>query len=284
MKTLTKREVVSFQKTVWGYYKKHGRKLPWRPPALKLWKDKTAQDPYKILVSEIMLQQTQASRVLKKYPLFIKLFPTARALARASFHKVLSAWSGLGYNRRARFLHETAQSIVKKHKGKIPSNPEALKELPGLGLGTVGAIAAFAFNEPSVFIETNIRAVFIHHFFKYKEKVRDEEIFPLIEQTLGRRNSREWYYALMDYGVALKEAHKNPSRKSALYMRQSSFKNSNRRVRGEILKVLVRQKSLPLGEIKKRISGNKKFLNHALRELEREKFITVKNGRIAISR
>ncbi len=307
MRRLSKKEISDFQKIIYRYYKKHGRKLPWRPPLLKLRKDKFL-DPYKILVSEVMLQQTQVLRVLKKYSLFIKQFPTMRALARAPFHAVLSLWSGLGYNRRAKFLHEAAKIIVKKHQGIIPKNVEALVELPGIGEGTAGAIVAFAFNKPSVFIETNIRTVFIHYFFKSTKiysrhshilenvrmscggnlftladkKIHDKEILPLIEKTLDRKNPREWYYALMDYGVYIKSLYVNPSRKSAHHGKQSPFKNSNRQARGEILKLLVEHRSVPKEEIKKHLTGNTKFAENALMQLTNENFIRIHKNNIRL--
>src|SRR3989338_8573539 len=212
-------EVRSFQNIIWRYYRKHGRKLPWRLSTLKIRKDKTL-DPYKVWVSEIMLQQTQVARVLKKYPPFIKRFRNIQTLARASLYEVLSLWSGLGYNRRAKFLHETAKIIVEKYNGIVPHDADSLERLPGIGEGTAGSILAFAFNIPSVFTETNIRTVFIHQFFKYKthtiysdilENIRidcgedkssrkskkflihDRDILPLIEQALDTKNTREWY-------------------------------------------------------------------------------------------
>ena len=130
-----------FQKTVWDYYKTHGRKLPWR----------RTKNPYHILVSEVMLQQTQVSRVAQKYPLFIKKFPSVRALARAPLRDVLAAWSGLGYNRRAKFLHELAKRVVAQHGGTIPHDLAALTALPGLGHATASSFLAFAYNQPTVF-------------------------------------------------------------------------------------------------------------------------------------
>ncbi|MBI2109048.1 MAG: A/G-specific adenine glycosylase [Parcubacteria group bacterium] len=279
---LSAKKVLQFQKIIYAHYKKHGRKLPWRPPALKLRKDKIL-NPYKILVSEVMLQQTQVSRVIKKYPLFIKEFKTGRALARAPLSKVLSVWSGLGYNRRAKFLHHAAKKIIEKHAGVLPRDAETLMTLPGVGPGTAGAVMAFAFNTPSIFIETNIRSVFIHYFFPKRKKVSDKEILQLIKKTIDNRNVRDWYYALMDYGVMLKEKHKNPSRKSAHYVEQSPFKNSNRQVRGEILKLLTQHKSIPKQKIKKYIKGNQKYINSALEQLLKEKFIRIKNNVVTLA-
>ncbi len=218
-----------FQHKILQHHRKYGRKFPWRE----------TKDPYKILISEVMLQQTQTKRVLQKYDAFIQHFPTAQTLATASLKDVLTVWQGLGYNRRALYLHKTAQYIVKNFNGLVPSSPQRLVQLPGIGKTTAAAVGAFAFNQPTVFIETNIRTVFIHFFFREKKAVQDHEILPYLEKTLYVKNPRIWYYALMDYGVMLKKEHTNPSRLSAHHHRQSPFKNSDRQIRGKILKLLL---------------------------------------------
>ncbi len=215
-----------FKATVWSYYRKNGRHFPWRE----------TKDPYNILVSEIMLQQTQAPRVVDKYNEFIKAFPDVFLLARAPLKKVLRLWQGLGYNRRAANLHKAAKEIVSQYQGKFPRNYDSLIELSGIGPATAGDIMAFAWNKAVVVIETNIRTVFIHHFFKDKKDIHDKNILPLIEKTLDKKNPREWYYALMDYGAHLKKTLPNPSRRSLHYTKQSPFKGSNRELRSKILK------------------------------------------------
>lgn len=218
-----------FIRSVWRYYKANGRhNLPWR---------KTS-DPYKIVVSELMLQQTQVVRVLPKYKEFLKQFPTVRRLAAAPLGDVLKAWQGLGYNRRAKFLWLTAQSVVGEHKGKFPTTFGGLKGLPGIGHYTAGAVMNFAYNEPYPLIETNVRTVYIQHFFHNKNVVADSELAPIIEQTLDRSNSREWNWALMDYGVHLKTTVGNASVQSKAYKKQSMFKGSDREIRGAVLRVL----------------------------------------------
>jgi A/G-specific adenine glycosylase len=183
-----------------------------------------------------MLQQTQAPRVVQKYTQFIQSFPTADVLAKAPLKKVLIAWQGLGYNRRALNLQKAAQQIMEKHRGKFPKDMESLLELPGVGPATAGDIMAFAFNKAETVIETNIRTVFIHHFFTDQKNIADKEIIPLIKKTLDRSNPREWYYALMDYGTMLKKSIPNPSRRSKHYAKQSAFRGSNRELRSKILK------------------------------------------------
>lgn len=227
-------EIQAFQAQIWAFYGHSGRhNLPWRK----------TKNPYKILVSEVMLQQTQVSRVLEKYPQFLKKFPTVDTLAKASLSEVLKVWQGMGYNRRALALKRMAEQILNVHKGKIPRSRSELESLPGVGPYTAGAVRAFAFNEAEVFIETNIRRIFIHHFFQLGNEtsklVSDKEISPLVEATLDTKNPREWYYALMDYGAHLpKVARKNSNTQSKHYTKQSKFTGSLRELRGKIIRAL----------------------------------------------
>lgn len=222
---------------IWDFYRTQGRFFPWRAPEA---------EPYHILVSEVMLQQTQTYRVEPKYETFIATFPTIQALAGAELVDVLRAWQGLGYNRRARMLHEAARVIVAEHAGVIPADQELLDALPGIGKATAASICAFAYNMPTVFIETNVRAVFIHHFFRDDKHVHDDQIMPLVAATLDRQNPREWYYALMDYGVMLKKLLPNPARKSAHYARQSRFEGSDRQIRGGLIRFILQNKKVTL--------------------------------------
>lgn len=229
-KRAAKSRLDSFVRTVKKYYRTHGRHaLQWRQ----------TKDPYRILVSEIMLQQTQVTRVEEKYRSFMKRFPTLRLLAAAPLSVVLAQWSGLGYNRRAKFLHNLARTVVGEHHGKMPRTVEALESLPGVGPYTARAVAAFAYGMPVVFIETNIRTVFIHHFFPRTPSVSDQVLLPLIEQTLDKNHPAAWYAALMDYGSFLKQEGSRVHRRSAQYKKQPPLKGSRREVRGAILKSLV---------------------------------------------
>jgi A/G-specific adenine glycosylase len=219
-----------FIKTVWSFYTREGRHdLSWR---------KTA-DPYRILVSEIMLQQTQVTRVVPKYMAFLQ-FPTTKKLAEASLGEVLVVWQGLGYNRRAKFLKQAAEAVMREHQGKWPKTLPELRALPGIGSYTAGAVMNFAYNEPVPLIETNIRTVYIHHFFHDKEGVSDADLMPIIEQSLDTKNPREWNWALMDYGAHLKETVGNLSKRSKHYTKQSTFKGSDRQIRGAILRELAK--------------------------------------------
>ena len=207
------------------------------------------------MVSEVMLQQTQVPRVIEKYKEFLKAFPTVEAVARSSLADVLKVWSGMGYNRRGKYLRDAAIEIVKRYKGKVPRDSVALRALPGIGPYTASAVIIFAFNMPDTLIETNVRSAFIHGFFnqdkvihtnhkgptfvkKISAKVSDRELLPLIATAAEGQDPRTWHWALMDYGSHLKKLHKNPSRASAHYTKQSKFEGSLRQVRGAILREL----------------------------------------------
>ncbi len=265
-----------FQKTIRDYFKDHRRDFPWRTEAGS-GSDLGELAPYHILVSEIMLQQTQADRVVSKYGSFIGKFPDFEALAEAALSDVLREWKGLGYNRRALNLRRLAIEVMEKHRGELPRDPEALIGLPGIGPGTAGSLLAFAFNIPRPFIETNIRTVFIHFFFHGREEVSDREIMPLIEKTLDRENPREWYYALMDYGVMLKKMHKNPSRKSVHYKKQSPFKGSARELRAQILHQIVLKPST-LAQIAKSLKRERKEVERHTNDLAKEGFVALESG------
>lgn len=260
----------AFRKIVLTHYRESGRHaLPWRK----------TEDPYKILVSEIMLQQTQVDRVVPYFTRWIKTFPTIRALAKALLADVLKEWSGLGYNRRAKLLRECAKEIVEKHGGKIPKDFAALVLLPAIGPYTAGAICAFAFDEKEIFIETNIRAALIHHFFPKSKKVDDKKLIPILKDCLHHiKSAREWYSALMDYGSHIKNTNPNPSRRSKHHTRQSRFEGSLRQMRGVILRRILK------GPISHKVllkidTEQSYFLELALRDLEQEKMIEKKKGK-----
>lgn len=219
----------AFRKKIYDFYRAEGRDLPWRK----------TRDPYKIFVSEVMLQQTRVESVIPKYERFIAVFPDFKTLANAPLRKILALWKGLGYNRRALYLQKSAETIVREYYGNLPSDPVALVKLPGIGSATAASIAAFAFNAPAVFIETNIRRTFIHHFFPGRSDVGDEELEPLVARTLDREHPRAWYNALMDYGAMLKTSVPNPNRRSRVYIKQAKFTGSNREIRGKILAALL---------------------------------------------
>jgi A/G-specific adenine glycosylase len=230
-----------------------------------------------------MLQQTQVERVAEKYREFLAAFPDFAALAKAPLPKLLGIWSGMGYNRRALALKALAQDVVEHHKGRLPPDTEKLLALPGIGQYTAGAVMAFAFNKPVVFLDTNIRRVYIHEFFHDRENIHDEELLPFVEQTMDTGNPRKWYNALMDYGTMLKKGHGNPNRRSAHYTRQSPFENSNRQVRGTIVKMLVAASSLSASPIVKETGMNAERVKKNLLQLQEEGFIRRKGRSFVIA-
>lgn len=236
---LSESECGEFRKKIYDYYGIHGRDLPWR----------RTFDPYRIFVSEMMLQQTQVERVRGKYEEFTYLFPSFAELAESSLKDVLLAWQGLGYNRRAQALFNSARIVSERYGGCLPATIEELTGLPGIGRATASAILCFAFQKPVPFIETNIRRVYIDHFFEGRETVRDKEILPLVEETLDRASPRRWYYALMDYGSKLGRGETNVNRRSAHYRRQTPFRDSDRRIRGEVVRLLLADESLSVTEL-----------------------------------
>jgi len=244
----------------------HYRDMAWR----------NTRDPYFILLSEVMLQQTQVDRVADYYEKFVRRFPKVNDLAKSSFAEVLSLWSGLGYNRRAKWLQETAQKIVNDFGGKVPDTIEELVALPGIGHNTAAAICVYAFNRSEVFIETNIRTVYIYHLFKDREEaVKDAEILKIQGEILDKGvDPRAWYLSLMDYGTFLKKEFGNLSQKSRSYRKQSTFKGSVRQVRGALLKLFIQIGNLDSETIDKNLeqydAGHRK---EALSQLLDEGFL-----------
>lgn len=285
------KQLRKFEREIWNYYEGNKRDLPWR----------RTTNPYYILISEVMLQQTQVSRVILKYKEFIKKFGTIESLAKASKAEVLTLWQGLGYNRRALFLKracetlfaeslKSSKSTAKLKSPKFPTTREELLKLPGIGQSTAGALLAFAFNTPVPFIETNIRAVFLYFFFKGSSSVSDIHIYELLQEILNHKkqkeNPREWYYALYDYGTMLKA--KLGREKTALhkqskhYNKQSKFKGSNREIRGAILRLFTKHSKMTAqkicallnAELPHRTSSDiSKQVTHILTSLEKEGFI-----------
>jgi A/G-specific adenine glycosylase len=264
--------VGSFQALVLSYYREHGRSFPWR--------DTT--DPYAVVVSEVMLQQTQAHRVVEKYGEFLAAFPTFEELAAAPLRDVLAVWSGLGYNRRATGLKALAERVMSEHAGRLPDTPGELVRLPMIGKATAGSICAFAFDSPVVFIETNIRRVYIHSFFPDATAVDDRDIEPFVAQTLHRRSPRTWYNGLMDVGTALASRVPNPNRRSKHYTRQSPFEGSLRQVRGEILRILSREGEKGTDELARELPFDTRRVEEAVQHLAREGFLVLRRGRVGI--
>ncbi|MEI6533544.1 MAG: A/G-specific adenine glycosylase [Candidatus Roizmanbacteria bacterium] len=265
---ISSEKIQSFQSTIWEYYSQHGRVMPWR----------NTTNQYHVFLSEVMLQQTQVSRVMTKFVEFTEKFPTFNSLSKASLLEVLSAWQGMGYNRRGKYLKESAEIIVKKYEGIIPTIPMEVDVLPGIGPATASAIVTYIYNIPTVFIETNIRRVMIYHFFPESTEIDDKLIFPFIEATLDRSKPREWYYALMDYGTFLTKKNENPNKRSKHYSVQSNFETSDRKIRGEILRQIVKIGNINYETIVELCIGNEDRANKILNQMVKEGMVKEKKS------
>lgn len=222
---LSKKKISTIQTTVLDWYKTNKRNLPWR----------STRDPYHILVSEIMLQQTQVSRVIPKYEEFLKRFPTVGKLASVSSAEVIRAWKGLGYNRRALNLQRAARVIVGEHNGKVPSDLEALRELPGIGRYTAGAIRNFASGIDTPAVDTNVKQ-FLDHFVPASAARTENDYYDLAEQLMPEGKAREWLHAVMDYSALVLKSNKVTGSTLRVEPRKSEpFVGSNRYLRGRII-------------------------------------------------
>jgi A/G-specific adenine glycosylase len=262
-----------FNQIIWDFYYENRRPFAWRDVIT----------PYHVFVSEVMLQQTQTHRVIPKFEDFITHFDSFQALADAPFVEVLTQWKGLGYNRRAKYLQEAAKMIVYQHGGTLPAAPDELVKLPGIGPATAASIATFAYNAPHIFIETNIRSVFLLLFFHEQENVSDTMLLPLIDACLDREKPRDWYYALMDFGVFIKKYIGNPNKKSRHYTKQKSFKGSNRQIRGKILEILLNESPQTKKQIYKQLPDfETERIDKNLDDLCAEQLITQQNRQFMI--
>lgn len=252
---ISDQQIRLFQKKVLSFYTQHGRDLPWR---------KTT-DPYKILLSEVMLQQTQVSRVIEYYTQWTSRWPTIESLAEASQKDVLRAWMGLGYNRRAIHLHQAARAISKTFDGDVLKAMNSYDEVPGIGPYTSRAVQIFSSNADIVTVDTNIRRILIHEFL-LSENLSPKVLWLLAERCLPSGRSREWHNALMDYGALLMTSRKTGIRPLAI---QSRFKGSDRQIRGIVIRSLLQHPS-PLSELEKITNVNtirlKKILNKMIQE------------------
>ena len=260
---ITSDVIKKFQRKVFTFYKTHQRKLPWR----------LTNDPYRILVSELMLQQTQVSRVITYYTKWMKQWPTIDRLAAASRHDVLEAWVGLGYNSRAVRLHKAAQIIMTKFNGDVIEAMHHYEAIPGVGRYTSQAVLIFATNADLVTVDTNIRRIFIHE-FNLPETVSDKILWDLTMRCLPKGRSRDWHNALMDYGALHLTAQKTgipPKTK------QPPFEGSDRQLRGRILRILL-QKDQRFTQLQKHFDVDAVKLQVILDKLISEEIIERKNG------
>lgn len=252
----------TFQELLWQKGRELYREMPWREDTR----------PYYVLVSELMLQQTQVDRVIPKFLAFIERFPDEATLAQASLAEVVALWNGLGYNRRAKYLHDSAKMIIVEYDGTFPDAYEQLIRLPGVGPNTAGAILAYAFNQPVVFIETNVRTVYFEHFFADHDSVSDAELREAVAVTLDHEHPREFYQAMMDYGTWLKRQGAGRLSKSKHYKKQSPLKGSVREVRGQVVRYLS-SADMTLDDLKVRFVGDER-LALALSGLIRDGLVT----------
>jgi len=264
----------SFRGQVRIFYDRHGRDFAWRGNIT----------PYRIVVSEVMLQQTQVERVSSAFPRFIEHFPDFESLARATLEEVLIEWQGLGYNRRAIALKKTAERVVSEFSGNLPCDARILATLPGIGKATAASVTVFAFNIPVAFIETNIRRVFLHCFFPGRKEVPDREIVPLVVETMDEEDPRTWFWALMDYGAYLGRKSVNANRRSSHYRPQSAFLGSDRQIRGIILRILVREGGIHPDTLCTLAGVDAERVRRIMKVLENEGFIEIQRDLVRISR
>jgi A/G-specific adenine glycosylase len=267
-------ELTSFREEVWAFGRAHRREMPWRD----------TDDAYAVLVSEVMLQQTQVSRVLPRYEAWMRVLPTLDALAAAPLAAVLDQWQGLGYNRRAVALKRAAETAVECNGGRLPDTLAQLLALPGVGPATAAAVVNYAYRVPAPFIETNVRAVFLHHFFADAESVPDRDVLPLVEATWDLEDPRGWGYALMDYGTWLKRAFPNPSRRSAHHSRQSRFEGSRRQKRARLLRAVMAEPGRDAEAYGSATAVDVDLATEVLEELAAEGFLVRSDGAWSVAR
>lgn len=258
---LSGKKIKAFQDKILTWYNNHKRDFPWRQ----------TRDPYAILISEVMSQQTQINRVVLKYELWMRKFPTVEHLAKASVADVLAYWSGLGYNRRALNLKKTAEMIAKDFNGTFPKTEEELLALPGIGKYTARAILCFAFDQQVTVVDTNIRKVIITQFGLDGS---ENELQNIADQLLPNGKAYDWNQALMDYAAAVLKNEKISIPK------QSKFIGSHRYYRGQILKYLLKHKEVIFDELglaikKEYTQAEKVWLEKLVQELIDEGFITM---------
>jgi A/G-specific adenine glycosylase len=226
---LQKKEIQSFQKHIFSWWKTHRRDLPWRH----------THDPYAIYVSEVMLQQTQVSRVIEKYQEFLSAFPTVQTLYASPLSDILKIWKGLGYNRRAGYLKQTIDAIVKQYKGVFPKKDTELLQMKGLGIYTARAICIFAYKQDIAAVDTNIRQIISHYFFHdIQPSVKD--IQTVADQLVPKGKSWEWHQALMDYGALEMKGVKDKIKKKRNHI--TPFHKTDRYFRGRIVDLLREEK------------------------------------------
>lgn len=277
---IASKDITKFSRVVWSYYERSGRHdLAWRKKT----------DAYSIVLSEIMLQQTQVARVEEHFKNWKREFPTWKILADSRFSQILTCWQGLGYNRRARYLHEMAKKVMITHGGVFPQEKKQILALPGIGPYTAAAINSFCYNQIDILIETNIRTVIIFHFYKNQEEVSEEQIGFVLKQCLkpgtkAYKNPREWYWALMDYGSHLKSEVGNLNTKSKTYNKQSRFEGSKRQMRSRLLRYILERPASTYRQIQDASnSSDEELIKELLTALTTEKMIVCRNDKYNVT-
>ncbi len=292
-KRITAKQIEKMQTDVWAFYEERGRSgLLWR----------RSVTPYQVVVSEIMLQQTQVARVEEYFRSWMKKFPNWQALANAALREVLLSWQGLGYNRRGKYLHDIAKVVDQEYQGILPKDPKDLEALPGIGPYTRGAIRAFAFNEMDLFLETNIRTVLLYHLYPGKggptsrrsgttevsrtleRRVDEKELLEVLRRYIAQdqraqNNPREFYYALMDYGAYLKKEVGNLNKQSKTYTKQSRFEGSRRELRAHILRYVLHHGPISEQKILDQSNRDSELVQELLGELVKEGSVAKKRDR-----
>ena len=254
---INKAKIKSFQEKILNWWEENKRNFPWRETT----------DPYYIMVSEIMLQQTQAPRVVQKYLDFINKYSTIRGLANTSQSELLSLWSGLGYNRRALWLQEAARILLELEE--FPQTPKELQELKGIGPYSARSILIFAFNKDIATVDTNIRRILIAEGFA-EENTSEKDLLRIAEQLLPKSRSRDWHNALMDYGSMVLTASKTGIKPTS---QQNRFKGSEREKRGKILKFLLAKKSATIATLSKIVNASKEQVEPILDKMIKDGLI-----------
>ena len=268
---LTQARIRKFQTMILTWWKTHRRDLPWRK----------THDPYKILVSEIMLQQTQVSRGLPKYIEFLEVFPTVEKLAGAKTSSVLRIWKGMGYNRRALYLQNTAKKVVLDYNGIFPNTEQQLTTLSGVGKYTARAIMVFAFAIDIAVVDTNIRQIITHFFFDDAPQP-EKSIQEVADQLMPKGKAWEWHQALMDYGAIALERNE----KRSIKKKSKPFKETNRYFRGRLLDLVYEKQWKEadlMSEMVKKFGKDKEFMEEIINGMSKDGLIVCsKTGIISL--
>lgn len=254
--------ISSFQQKILQYYQKNKRDLPWRHTT----------DPYSILLSELMLQQTQVSRVIEYYTKWLHTWPTIQHLSKANRKDVLQAWIGLGYNTRGINLHKASQIIVEHYNGDVIAAMDDYKKIPGVGKYTSQAVKIFSTNADIITVDTNIRRIFIHE-FNLPQDISDSKLWSIAQYCLPKGKSRQWHNALMDYGATYLTSKKTGISPKTT---QSTFEGSDRQIRAQILRDLL-TKPLTLQDLTNQYNHSSDRLLKILEKMKKQEIIKQEN-------